>query len=137
GPAQLGYGDGDERTVVGFGPNAAAKFITTYFRRTFAVSDYSAVSALALRIVRDDGVVVYLNGTEVYRNNMPAGPINYLSLAPVSIGGVDESARYSALIDPGGLVNGVNVIAAELHQNGGGSSDISFDFELTGVQNFI
>jgi len=35
GPAQLGYGDGSERTVVGYGPSAAHKYITTYFRRAF------------------------------------------------------------------------------------------------------
>ncbi|HKX60854.1 MAG TPA: lamin tail domain-containing protein, partial [Verrucomicrobiae bacterium] len=137
GPAQLGYGDGDERTVTSFGPNAGAKFITTYFRRAFTVSDYSAISSLALRVLRDDGVVIYLNGTEVYRNNLPSGPVGYLTLAPVSIGGVDESAWNAASIAPGGLVNDVNVIAVGVHQNAGSSSDISFDFELTGVQNFI
>src|SRR5262249_52525677 len=31
GPAQLGYGDGDEATVVSYGPNASGKYITTYF----------------------------------------------------------------------------------------------------------
>ena len=34
GPAQLGYGDGDEATVVGFGPNPNQRYRTTYFRRT-------------------------------------------------------------------------------------------------------
>src|SRR4026209_259996 len=31
GPAQLGYGDGDESTTLGFGPDANNNFITTYF----------------------------------------------------------------------------------------------------------
>ena len=35
GPAQLGYGDGDERTIVSYGPDANNKYTTTYFRRTF------------------------------------------------------------------------------------------------------
>src|SRR5439155_26286496 len=35
GPAQLGYGDGDEATVVAFGPDPNNKYITTYFRRSF------------------------------------------------------------------------------------------------------
>src|SRR5262245_23385116 len=39
GPAQLGYGDGDEATVVSFGGNPSARFITTYFRRSFVVTD--------------------------------------------------------------------------------------------------
>ncbi len=137
GPAQLGYGDSDERTVVSFGSNSAAKYITTYFRRAFSVADHTAFSALNLRVIRDDGVVVYLNGTEVYRNNMPGGAPGYQTLASTAVGGTDESAYYAAFIDPGGLVTGTNVIAAEIHQSGGASSDISFDFELTGSQSYI
>ena len=40
-------------------------------------------------------------------------------------------------MNPGYLVFGTNVIAAEIHQSGGGSSDISFDLELTGGQSYI
>jgi len=60
GPAPLGYGDGDEATTVGFGPNASAKYITTYFRTRFPVADLSAITGLGLRVLRDDGVAVYL-----------------------------------------------------------------------------
>src|SRR5467141_1189505 len=42
GPAQLGYGDGDEATVVGFGPDPNNKYITTYFRRAFTVANPTA-----------------------------------------------------------------------------------------------
>src|SRR5918997_5326716 len=62
GPAQLGYGDGDEATTVGFGPDANNKFITTYFRRAFNVTNASLFTSLTLRVLRDDGAVVYLNG---------------------------------------------------------------------------
>src|SRR5204862_4551662 len=48
GLAQLGYGDGDEATVVGYGGNASAKYITTYFRRTFSVTNPAAVGSLTL-----------------------------------------------------------------------------------------
>ena len=34
GPSELGYGDGDEATVVSYGPDAGNKYPTTYFRRT-------------------------------------------------------------------------------------------------------
>ena len=135
GAAQLGYGDGDERTTNSYGPNAAAKYITTYFRRAFTVSDPASFSALNLQLLRDDGAVVYLNGSEIYRNNMPAGAIGYLTTAA---GGVpDENAWYASSVNPGYLVPGTNVVAVEMHQSGGGSSDLSFDFELTGVQSFI
>ena len=49
GPAQLGYGDGDEFTVVGFGPDVNNKFVTTYFRRDFVVADAALVSDQAAK----------------------------------------------------------------------------------------
>src|SRR5215212_7102877 len=70
GPAQLGYGDGDEATEVSYGTNSGNKYITTYFRQTFNVSDVSLFTNLVLNIIRDDGAVVYLNNVEVFRSNM-------------------------------------------------------------------
>src|SRR5829696_10145978 len=46
GPAQLGYGDGDEATTVGFGSDANNKFITTYFRRAFSVTNPALFTSL-------------------------------------------------------------------------------------------
>src|SRR4029450_13561154 len=76
GPPQLGYSSNpaelDEATTVSFGPDAANKYITTYFRRAFNVSNVSSYINLTLNLVRDGGGVVYLNGTEIYRTpNMP------------------------------------------------------------------
>src|SRR5262249_27397417 len=98
GPAELGYGDGDEATVVSFGPNANSKFVTTYFRKTFTASDISNIATLSLNLIRDDGAVVYLNGTEVFRDNMPSGTISYTTLASTTQGGAEESASHPANI---------------------------------------
>ena len=88
GPAQLGYGDDDEQTVVGYGPNSSNKYITTYFRKSFVVSDPAVASdGLTLNLLRDDGAVVYLNGTEVFRSNMPSGTIGYQTLASTTVTG--------------------------------------------------
>jgi regulation of enolase protein 1 (concanavalin A-like superfamily) len=130
GAAQLGYGDGDEATVVSFGPNSNAKFITTYFRKSFTVADASAVKSLALRYLRDDGAVIYLNGTEITRDNMPSGTISFATTASDRVTSDDESAFHSATIDPALLRTGTNVIAVEIHQSEADSSDISFDLEL-------
>ena len=48
GPAQLGYGDGDEATVVSYGPNANQKYITTYFRKTITVTNASSYTGFTL-----------------------------------------------------------------------------------------
>jgi len=132
GPAQLGYGDGDEATTVGFGPDGNNKFITTYFRRAFNVANASLFNGLTLRLMRDDGAVVYLNGVEVWRTNMPSGTVGFLTPASVAIAGADESTFVQTTISPSLLVTGTNVLAIELHQSGGTSSDISFDLQLIG-----
>ncbi|MDQ5858239.1 MAG: metallophosphoesterase [Acidobacteriota bacterium] len=132
GGAQLGYGDGDEATVVSFGPNASAKYVTTYFRRAFTVADPSAFAAFGLRLLRDDGAVVYLNGAEVFRNNMPAGAIASTTLASVALGGVDETTFVTASLPVSSLATGTNVLAVEIHQANGTSTDVSFDLELSG-----
>src|SRR6185369_809760 len=73
GNAQLGYGDGDEATVVSYGPDANNKYITTYFRKTISIANPSSFTSILGNVKRDDGIAIYVNGTEVYRNNLAAG----------------------------------------------------------------
>lgn len=130
GPGQLGYGDGDEATTVGFGSNANNKYITTYYRRSFFVPSAADISTLTARLQRDDGAVVYLNGMEVWRNNMPTGTITNLTLASSTVSGTNETNWVTATLNPAALFNGTNVLAVEIHQDATNSSDIAFDFEL-------
>ena len=132
GPAQLGYGDGDESTEVSYGLDPSNKHITTYFRHSFEVSDPTAFQTLQIWLVRDDGAVVYLNGNEIYRSNMPTGTINYQTPAASAVGGDEESAWQHSAIPGTALVAGTNVVAVEIHQANATSSDISFDFDLYG-----
>ncbi len=63
---------------------------------------------------------------------MPAGAVGSGTLASVAVGGADESAWFQTSLNPALLTNGANVIAVELHQSGGTSTDISFDLQLSG-----
>ncbi len=131
GPAELGYGDGDEATVVSFGPSSSNKYPTTYFRHYFEVIDPAAFTNLSFWIKRDDAAVAYVNGTEVFRsNNLPAFPaaISYGTFATSTAENATDNGSASASL----LVAGTNVVAVEIHQERGSSSDISFNFELTG-----
>ncbi|MEO6435622.1 MAG: metallophosphoesterase, partial [Tepidisphaeraceae bacterium] len=133
GTAELGYGDGGEATVVPFGPNASNKFITTYFRKSFNIASPSSIGSLDLRVIRDDGAVVYLNGTEVFRSNMPGGTIGYTTRASTALGTPAESTWIMATINAGLLQSGNNVIAIEIHQSDPDSSDLSFNLELNAL----
>ncbi|MBN1771311.1 MAG: metallophosphoesterase [Deltaproteobacteria bacterium] len=130
GPAELGYGEGDEATVVSYGPDASRKYTTTYFRASFELLDPTTYAGLRLRLLRDDGAVAYLNGHEVLRSNMPDGPIDVATEA--SAGADCEDCWYEASVSAGLLTAGVNVVAVEVHQVGPTSSDVSFNLELTG-----
>jgi hypothetical protein len=117
--------------VVGFGSDPNNRHITTYFRREFFVTNAVNYSNLVLRLRRDDGAVVYLNGVEVQRVNMPSGPVSYVTRA--SLAG-DDGTSFSQTTAGGGLLaEGRNLLTVEIHQNLPTSDDISFDLQLQGV----
>lgn len=133
GNAQLGYGDGDEATELSFGPDADDKFTTTYFRKSFTMDDPEDTIKLTLRLLRDDGAVVYINGEEVVRSNMPDGEVTTSTYAGSGIGGSAESTFYEYALYSDALQAGENLVAVEVHQSDAGSSDLSFDMDLTAV----
>lgn len=139
GPAELGYGDGSEgrpeATPIASGPSGA-RYITYYFRHSFDVQDPAAFVDLKVALMRDDGGIVYLNGTEIFRSNMPEGTVTFSTVASGVVGGGDETAFLENAVAASLLRSGKNVIAVEVHQNSGGSSDVSFDLELSGTANF-
>jgi hypothetical protein len=132
GPAELGYGDGDEATVLSFGGDDLNKHITYYFRQTFTATGSGDYTNLVVNLRRDDGAVVYLNGFEVFRSNMPEGPIDFQTLAGGAIG--SETAFFSTNVSPGLLLEGENLLAVEVHQVSVDSSDISFELRLIGTK---
>jgi hypothetical protein len=135
GPAMLGFGDANgllPATLI-----ASNRQWTTYFRRTFYVPNANLVQSLDGRILRDDGAVVYLNGTEIWRDtNMPSGLITNATPALTAIGGASESTwvplNLSASI-LNLLMTGTNLLAIEVHQNALTSSDLTINCELTGT----
>lgn len=129
GPAQLGYGDGDEATTNSFGPDPNNKYITTYFRHAFTLADPTVFTNLQLRLLRDDGAIVYLNGSEVYRCNLPTGTVAYTTFALSAV--LDDGDFWIPFDLPvSALRAGTNVVAVEMHQSAANSSDLSFDLGL-------
>lgn len=131
GLAELGYGDNDEATVLSWIPYNGGKNPCTYFRTNFNLTALpTAAQKVGLKIKRDDGVVIYINGQEVLRDNMPSGPITHLTYATGIVDGSNESTFFYYQIPDSFLTLGNNVIAARVHQDRPTSSDISFDFEI-------
>jgi len=130
-PAKFGFNSANSgfTTRLSFGPDSANKFRTYYFRKQFTVDSVSAFTNLFLEVFRDDGVAVYLNGQDLYRNNLPAGPIAYSDFAANATDNGDTIQ--SATLPLTDLMTGTNVLAAEVHQSSAGSSDLLFDLRLT------
>jgi len=132
GNSELGYGDGDEATVVSYGPNSSNKYITTYFRKTINIPDPSIYTNFTFTVLHDDGSVVYVNGVEVGRSNMPGGTPSYTTLASSAV----EDPTYTFNVANTAFVPGNNVIAIEVHQSSASSTDISLNVELRGNDPF-
>lgn len=130
GPAELGYGDGDESTVVSYGPRSSNRYITTYFRKTISIANPTAYTNFTVRVKRDDGIAIYINGAQAYRNNLSANA-TYTTRASQAASDDGETAQTFTVL-PSAFVAGNNVVAVEIHQNSPSSTDISFDLELIG-----
>jgi PKD repeat protein len=130
GNAKLGYSDGAV-TVIEPSSSASTKYITAYFRKSFNYTDDGSVHTLNLEILRDDGAIVYINGSEVARSNMPSGSVSHSTLASSTVSGSDEDAFFPFELSTNALVDGSNVIAVEIHQRSTSSSDLGFDLKLT------
>jgi len=130
GPAPLGGGDPHIVTTINIGP-AGARYPTLYFRRSFNVSSAAAYDELILRLLRDDGAVIYLNGAQILADGA-ATPASFADFATQTITGTDETAYVEFRVPAAALVNGVNVLAVEVKNAAAASSDLGFDLEVEG-----
>ena len=96
------------------GTPLAASRTTCYFRASFNLSNDTSDVTLDLSPVVDDGAVFYLNGVEVHRQNMPEGPVVYSTSAAAPVG--DAAAAGPFVVPASNVVQGVNVLAVEVHQ---------------------
>jgi lysophospholipase L1-like esterase len=132
GIARLGYGDPATATTVSYGPEPTNKFITTYFRRSFIVPWNAVVTNLDCRLARADGAAVWLNGQEVFRTNLPSGPITYNNVALARMTGFTAHVFYPTNLAITGLPTGTNLVAVEVHVSSVTNTTLGFDMELIG-----
>lgn len=129
GPAPLGFGVGGEATLLP-GGTSEARPMTTYFRHRFTASTADLGPWLRLRLALDDGAVVYLNGMEVYRINLPEGPLDGATPASLAVGNWFAERLAQTMISGDALVAGDNVLAVEVHQQAPTSGDLHLELEL-------
>ena len=104
--------------------------VTYYLRHHFRIEEGFSAASIDLRAHIDDGAVVYLNGQEITRFNLPAGEINFDTLAV-------DSREWGELVEmttgtdvTNSLRVGDNVLAVEVHNRTAGNNDIVFGTEV-------
>jgi len=140
GIAEIGYGDTDanrpettrSRQIVGTpGDINAITNAAQLFRTHFNVGNPSSYTGIVVRILADDGAVVYINGNEAARLMMPLGQL-YTTFATAS---ADDGATFNDFNIPvSSVVAGDNLVAVEVHQSSATSTDISFDVSVWGAR---
>ncbi|MDB6034948.1 MAG: hypothetical protein JWM16_5286 [Verrucomicrobiales bacterium] len=116
------------RTTLNLSNASNVRITNYYFRTHFTVPSNSPSLFLTASNLIDDGAIFYLNGVEVFRYNMPAGPVTATTLATNTV----EATNWVVFTMPAdALVPGDNVLAVEVHQSTTNSSDIVFGMSLT------
>ena len=136
GSGPLGYRLPGITTTVNYGPISTNKYITTYFRRAFVAPSNVHYTNLNFRLNRAHGAVAWLNGREVFRANMPAGPITYLTYSRGALVTDALHAYYPTNIPVSFLPAGTNVVAVEIHTYSPSTPWISFDLEMFGLGDY-
>ncbi len=102
---------------------------TFYFRTRFEWNGEAPPTRLQLWAVVDDGAILYLNGKEALRLGMPPDIApHHEMLAGRNI--INATLEGPFTIDTALLKPGENLLAAEVHQVSGNSSDIVFGLRL-------
>ena len=134
GQAPLGYDtsgkEEDIKTTLSFGDDEKSKPICTYLRKTVEVSDLADVKKVNCQFFCDDACIVFVNGKEAHRHNLPKGDLTDDTVAIITAAGQMERYKFDFLVDPDQLKSGDNTIAVRLHQRGKVSSDLCFDMKL-------
>ncbi|KAA1379738.1 delta-60 repeat domain-containing protein [Aeromicrobium fastidiosum] len=134
GSAALGWGTGAIATNVDV-PAGSTRPLTSYFRRQFTAQDVGSLTRLTLTTRADDGIAVYVNGTEVGRSNLPSGaltPTTYAGSAPSTATALASPVTFT--VPPSLLVDGTNTVAVEVHSNYRLTPSMSMDLALSGTK---
>jgi hypothetical protein len=133
-PAPFTYGEG---YTYGTDMSDMLNSYTCFFlRRTFEVTNLAQISALRLGAKVDDGFVVWINGTEVQRVNMPGLPGDPVTISTLSSGAPSEPVpfvSYTLAAPANYLLNGTNTVAVQVFNVNAPSTDIVFDCSLDSI----
>ncbi len=136
GATPIGFGQGDEATVINNIIDDDSVLTFFVFRKTITLNNPDEYKTFLLRLDRDDGAVIYINNKEVVRSNLPEGKISQKTLASTLVSGLAEYTFYEYFVSPSYFQKGENEFIVILFQFRPISSDCRFDMELLGYKDY-
>jgi hypothetical protein len=98
---------------------------------------HAVLTNLQFRVQSEDGDVAYFDGVEVYRSNMPLGPITYTNTAASSLSLDFNYIFYPSNYPLAAPLSGTHVAAVEVHKVSALKAVMSFDAEVLGMGYYI
>jgi hypothetical protein len=127
----IGFGAVDNLPLNSVVPGMQGSYRSIFARRTFTIGAGQVPSALKIRYSADDGIIVWINGTEIVRRNV-AGTLADPALGTNASSLGTEGLWYDLLLTNAAtfLTEGTNVVAVRVFNQSISSSDLGFDLEL-------
>ncbi|MCC7373264.1 MAG: lamin tail domain-containing protein [Verrucomicrobiales bacterium] len=132
GPAPLGYGSADLATPLP-PPDAGPRPLASYFRHRFD-NENGTFTNVTLRLLRDDGAAVFWNGTELLRDNLPSGAMDWTTPAASPLVSAEDEDWIVRRLEASPVTPGGNQLAVEIHQHTDSTEDLRFALEVTAEQ---
>ena len=128
GSGLFGFGIGNEVTKLA----KPEKQITYYFRKRFDLpaNGLNGFDGLVIELMKDAGVVVYLNGERVLHLDLPPEPRFRTESVFIRDEEKTQFVRYDLHLSRDLLVEGENTIAVELHARNPGTGEARFDMSV-------
>ncbi|MCM8530211.1 MAG: FecR family protein, partial [Lentisphaeraceae bacterium] len=118
GESSIGYGDEDLRTIIG-GNELRKSVYNIYLRHQFDIGDLevNSLKNLKAHLLADDGAILFINGKEALRYNLPEGPLNEETRALKTFTRNNGEMIYSNFSIPAKmLTSGENTVSVILFQ---------------------
>lgn len=129
GPATFYYGEPFTGTLLS---DMSGGYGCLFLRRSFVVTNLAQITALILKATVDDGFIIWINGTEVARFNVPSGNPANTTFASSAI---EPTVNQYTLTNPSFVVEGENVVAVQaFNASLSGSSDFVFNCALSSTE---
>ena len=111
-PAPLGFRE------LGLATTLEDDAVAYFFRKVVSLSHVECLDDFKISFQRDDGAVIYVNGDEIGRSNMPTGPENFITEASSGLNNAAETEVVSLTVNASHnpFKAGLNVIGVSVHQ---------------------